>query len=81
MTSFALAFVALWEGITLLGTLTHGYVLLAVPAFVGRLTAVLCLGGGAGLLLAALRLAEEPDPDPATDGELDEDLGLAADVG
>ena len=81
MTSFALAFVALWEGITLLGTLTHGYVLLAVPPFLGRMAAVLCLGGGAGLLLASLRLAGEADPDSAPDTELDEDLGLAADVG
>jgi hypothetical protein len=81
MTSFVLAFVALWEGITLLGTLTHGYVLLALPAVVGRLTAVLCLGAGVGLLLATLRLAEEPDPDPAPDEELDEDLGVIADVG
>jgi hypothetical protein len=31
--------------------------------------------------LATLRLAEEPDPDPAPDGELDEDLGVIADVG
>jgi hypothetical protein len=81
MTSFVLAFVALWEGITLVGALTHGYVLLAIPALLGRVTAVLCLGGGIGLLLACLRMAEEPDPESGDDVELDEDLGLVADPG
>jgi hypothetical protein len=76
LTSFVLAFVALWEGITLLPTLTHGYVLLALPAFVGRMAAVICLGGGLALLLAALRLSEDPS-DVGTDtdaAQLDDEI-------
>ena len=34
--------------------------LLAVPALVARAATVVCVGGGAGLLLAAFRLASEP---------------------
>ena len=80
MTAFALAFVALWEGITLLPTLTHGYVLLALPALLGRAAAVVCLGGGSGLLLASLRLAEARGPEPES-AEHDEDLDAIVDLG
>jgi hypothetical protein len=80
MVTFALAFVALWEGITLLPVLTHGYVLLALPAFPSRAAAVVCLGGGVALVLTSLRLGERPD-DSAADAELDEDLDAVADLG
>lgn len=54
-------FVALWLGFELLATLLHGFVLTAVPPFVARSAAVVCLGGGFGLLLLAGRQAfEEP---------------------
>ncbi len=51
------AFLALWEGLVLLPALSHGFPLLAAPAFVVRAAAVVCLGSGAGLLPLVLRLA------------------------
>jgi hypothetical protein len=59
---FVIAFVALWEAVTLLPALTHGYVLAGVPPFPTRVATVVCLGGGACLLLLAFRLAEERPP-------------------
>ncbi len=50
-------FVALWMGFELLSTLLHGFVLAAVPPFVARSVAVLCIGGGLGLILLAVRIA------------------------
>ncbi len=57
---FVVAFVALWEGVLLIPTLLNGFVLIAVPAFVARTSAVLCLGCGIGLLLLGFRIAEQP---------------------
>jgi hypothetical protein len=50
---------ALWEGLNLLPALLHRYVLLALPAALGRSTAVLCLGCGISIFLPAFRLARE----------------------
>ncbi len=61
LSYFVISFAALWQGLELIPTLTHGYVLIAVPAFAARACAVVCLGCGAGLLLLVLRLAERPD--------------------
>jgi hypothetical protein len=58
LSLFVIALAALWEGITLLPTLLDGFVLMALPAFVARAATVLCLGGGAGLLLLAFRIFE-----------------------
>ncbi|MGB2952724.1 MAG: hypothetical protein WBB74_04940 [Gaiellaceae bacterium] len=44
----------LWTGITLFGTLTHGFVLAALPAWVERTTAVTALAGCVGLWLVLL---------------------------
>lgn len=52
---FVVAFASLWAGLTLSPALFHGYVLLALPAFVDRTAAVVLLGGGASLILLALR--------------------------
>ncbi len=52
---FLVALGSLWLGLTLSPSLVHGYVLLALPAAVDRLAAVLLLGGGAGLILLAAR--------------------------
>lgn len=60
-TYFVIAFAALWQGLELIPTLTHGYVLIAEPAFVARLCAVICLGCGAGVLALVFRLAERPE--------------------
>ena len=58
---FVIAFVAVWEGLNLLPTLLHGYVLVALPAFLARSATVLCLGAGAGLLLLVFRLADQSE--------------------
>jgi hypothetical protein len=57
LTSFAIAFVAVWEGGNLIPTLLNGYVLIALPAFVARAATVLCLGSGVGLMLVAYRMS------------------------
>ncbi len=57
-TYFVIAFVAIWEGAELIPTLLDGFVLAAVPAFVARAAAVVCLGSGLGLLLVAFRLVD-----------------------
>jgi hypothetical protein len=60
---------ALWEGITLIPTLLHGYVLLALPPFLGRLATVTCLAGAVALALPTIRLYRaalaEEDTEPA----------------
>ena len=69
-TYFVISLAALWEGIELIPTLTHGFVLVAAPALVARTSAVLCLGAGAGLLPFVFRLVSqfaEPAMRPATD--------------
>lgn len=51
----ATAVVALWAGLTLITVLTHGYVLLAVPAFVARSVTAALLGGSLSLALIGVR--------------------------
>lgn len=51
----ATAIVALWAGLTLITVLTHGYVLLAVPAFVARSVTAALLGGSLSLVLIGVR--------------------------
>lgn len=46
-----IALASLWAGLTLLPVLTHGYVLMAVPAFVARCCAAILLGGSLSLVL------------------------------
>jgi len=78
-TCWAISGVALWTGLVLVPTLSHGYVLLAVPAFVARATVVVCLGSGAGLLLLSLRLtgrsgkAESITADRSDDRDIEDD--------
>lgn len=54
------AFFALYAGILTIPTLTHGYVLLAVPPFLGRTAAALCLGTVPALALSVMRLFDAP---------------------
>ncbi len=56
VTLCVIVIAALWEGITLIPTLFYGYVLLAVPATLGRLAAIACLGGAIALALPTVRL-------------------------
>jgi hypothetical protein len=55
---FLIALAALFEGATLIGVLTHGYVLIALPPFVARLAVITCLAAGAAMLPLIFRLAE-----------------------
>jgi len=77
-TFLLISVAALWEGATLIPTLLHGYVLLAVPAFLGRLAAVICLGGGIALVLLAVRLFEAQDDEDLADPAGDEVARIAA---
>jgi hypothetical protein len=58
---FVVCVASLWEDFELIPTLIHGYVLMAMPAFLIRVAAVLCLGAGAGLLLLVVRMADLPE--------------------
>jgi hypothetical protein len=78
---------ALWQGAELIPTLRDGFVLAAVPAFVARAAAVLCLGTGVGLLLLVFRISQERDrggtdaPDDGTDGrELEDEAAWKLEV-
>ena len=62
---FRIAWAALWAGFELLPTLLNGFVLIALPAFVARASAVLCLGCGAGLLVLVSRLSARRGAPPA----------------
>jgi hypothetical protein len=76
------ALVALWIGLELLPTLVHGFVLTAVPAFVARAAAVLCLGGSVGLpLLAARKLQDAADDSAALSRDRgDEPVGRSSEA-
>lgn len=58
---FGIGFVAIAVGLELVPTLLHGFALTALPAFLARSLAVLCLGTGIGLLPFAFRLAARAD--------------------
>ena len=77
------ACVALWIGLELLPTLVHGFVLMAVPAFVARAAAVLCLGGSLGLPLLAARNIQHAGEDSAAlrRDPGDERVGRSGEVG
>jgi hypothetical protein len=53
----AIAFGALWIGSLLVPTLLHGFVLAALPAFLTRVAAVLCLASSLALILLVFGLA------------------------
>ena len=65
-TYFAIALVALWEGFELITTVTHGFVLIALPAFLARAAAVVALGTAAGLIVLMFRLYDV-QTEPAAD--------------
>ncbi|HET9073938.1 MAG TPA: hypothetical protein VFN48_05110 [Solirubrobacteraceae bacterium] len=65
---FIVAFVALWAGLTFLPVLLHPVPLLLLPGWLDRAATVVLLGGGAGLVLVAMRrplLRTEPHPQVA----------------
>jgi hypothetical protein len=79
---FLIAGAAIYEGATLVEVLLRGFVLIALPALVARLTVATCLASGVGLVPLVFRIAPQPGAsgsDEATDDELDwEDEGLLA---
>jgi hypothetical protein len=54
----AIAALTLWQGVSQIAALEDGWVLLAVPAVVGRISVACCLAGGAGLIPLVLVGAE-----------------------
>ena len=79
-TYFGIAVVALWEGFGLIPTLTNGFVLIALPAFVARVAAVVALGTAAGLILLMFRLYDLQDESPADRRDAAEREGQDEDV-
>jgi len=69
---FAIAGVALWQGLTMIPTLFNGFVLIALPAFVARAATVLALGTAAGLWLMVFRLFDQREESSPT-GEFEQD--------
>ncbi|MGI8712853.1 MAG: hypothetical protein ACR2NR_06675 [Solirubrobacteraceae bacterium] len=57
---FLSAAAAIWEGATLAGSLLYGFVLLAFPPLLARVTVVSCLAAGIGLLPVVFAIAERP---------------------
>ena len=64
-TYLVIAGAALWEGLGLIPTLTNGFVLIELSAFVARVAAVVALGTAAGLVLLMFRLYDLQDESPA----------------
>lgn len=77
----AIAALTLWQGVSLIAALEDGWVLLALPAVVGRVAVAACLAGGAGLIPLVLAAAERAArargsvaaQSPASDDEWEED--------
>jgi hypothetical protein len=74
-SAFLIAVGAVWAGGVLVPTLLHGFVLIALPAFVARTVTVVCLASGVGLLLLVFRLFDDDDRG-AAGSELSEPVGL-----
>jgi hypothetical protein len=73
---FAIGFLAIAVGLELVPTLLRGFALTALPVFVARSLAVMCLGAGIGLLPFAFRMAARADAGAHAsdyDEELDEE--------
>jgi len=71
------AVAALWQGAELFPTLLDGFVLAAVPAFVARVAAVVCLGCGIGLLVIVFAMSQRRNEDAAEEsGDWDDDREL-----
>jgi len=58
---FVISMCTLMGDFELIPTLLHGYVLMALPAFLVRSAAVVCAGCGIALLLVTIRMANEPE--------------------
>ncbi len=73
----AIAALTLWQGVSQIAALEDGWVLLALPAFLGRLAVAACLAGGVGLipivLVGAERAGRARGTGPAADGQWEDD--------
>src|SRR5579875_3156527 len=63
LTYFLVVCAGAWQAISLISTLLHGYVLLAVPPFVGRVATIMCIGGTIALVLPTVRLFRRENED------------------
>jgi hypothetical protein len=63
---FLIAVAAVYEGANLVGVLVHGFVLVALPAFVARAAVAVGLAAGLALLPVIFRIAEQPEAVAAT---------------
>lgn len=75
---FLIAAAAIWEGVNLVPVLLNGFVLIGLPATIARITAVVCLGTGIGLLPYVFRLGGQRGEDGGAIPEkpsLDEIMG------
>jgi hypothetical protein len=68
---FVIGVIVLWEGLNLLPTLLHGYVLVALPPLLARTITVLCLGCGISIFWPAFRLAHERIRNADDESDLD----------
>ncbi|MEO6858248.1 MAG: hypothetical protein ABI323_06630 [Solirubrobacteraceae bacterium] len=57
------ALATIWEGASLIGVLTRGFVLIALPSSVARAAVVLCLATGVCLLPVIMRLSDRAESD------------------
>ena len=80
-TFFAVACVAIWEGVNLLPTLWNGFVLAAVPAFAARAACVVGLGCGVGLLIVGSRRFVGSDDSDLEADEHDQDESRVRSIG
>ncbi|MGH2871412.1 MAG: hypothetical protein ACRDL5_03010 [Solirubrobacteraceae bacterium] len=66
--------VAVWGCVTTFSVLTRGYVLLALPPWLGRVATVVCLAAGPALVLLSIRMAlaspEASDSPPAQESSI-----------
>ena len=77
---FAVAFVAIWQGVNLIPTLLDGFVLAATPAFLTRVACVVCLGCGVSLLVISFRLAPVGGPGDEGVDELEDEEAVLSEL-
>jgi uncharacterized membrane protein len=78
LTFLLVSVVAIWESLSLIPTLFHGYVLLAVGPFLGRAAAIMCVGGAVALVFPAVRLFRREQRDEESDPRIDEIVSMTA---
>jgi hypothetical protein len=78
LTFFLISVAAIWESLSLISTLFHGYVLLAVGPFLGRAATIMCVGGAVALVFPAVRLFRREQREEESDPQIDEVVSMTA---